>query len=105
MRGICPPHGRFHPQYGQLYACGLFAWAGNQQYPGGFYRIRPTGKPLCTPIGLHARSDGLAVTFTGPLDRRTAAQADRYAVATWSLRRTPEYGSSHPDEQTLPIAP
>ena len=46
---------RFHPQNGQLYACGMFAWAGNQTEPGGFYRVRYTGKPVHLPIGLHAR--------------------------------------------------
>ena len=27
--------GRFHPTDGQLYTCGMFAWAGNQTVPGG----------------------------------------------------------------------
>ena len=36
--------GRFHPADGQLYCCGMFAWAGNQTQPGGFYRVRYTGK-------------------------------------------------------------
>src|SRR5690606_24509739 len=37
--------GRFHPDEGQLYAAGMFAWAGNKVKDGGFYRIRATGKP------------------------------------------------------------
>ncbi len=37
--------GRFHPTDGQLYTCGMFAWAGNRTQPGGFYRVRYTGKP------------------------------------------------------------
>ena len=41
---------RFHPTDGQLYVCGMFAWAGNQQAPGGLYRIRSTGKPVA-PAG------------------------------------------------------
>ncbi len=36
--------GRFHPVSGQLYCCGMFAWAGDQTQPGGFYRVRYTGK-------------------------------------------------------------
>ena len=50
--------GRFHPDDGQLYACGMFAWAGNQTQPGGFYRVRYTGKPAWVPLGLSARKDG-----------------------------------------------
>src|SRR6185369_12322643 len=47
MRGV------FHPQNGQLYTCGLFGWAGNKTKPGGFYRVRYTGKPLHMANGLH----------------------------------------------------
>ncbi len=50
--------GRFHPIDGQLYACGMFAWAGTQVQPGGFYRLRYTGKPLDVPVGLSARRGG-----------------------------------------------
>jgi cytochrome c5/sugar lactone lactonase YvrE len=47
--------GRFHPANGQLYACGLYGWAGNRQSDGGFYRVRATGKPAYVATGLHAR--------------------------------------------------
>ena len=50
--------GRFHPTNGHLYTCGMFAWAGNQQQPGGFYRVRVTGKPMYLPIQLHATDVG-----------------------------------------------
>jgi hypothetical protein len=33
--------GRFNPADGQLYTCGLYAWAGNRQHPGGFFREPP----------------------------------------------------------------
>ena len=91
--------GRFHPGNGQLYACGMFAWAGNQTQPGGFYRVRDTGKPMFLPVGLSARKDGMAITFTDPLDPETAADPSRYAARTWSLKRTVNYGSDHYDEQ------
>ena len=32
--------GRFNPIDEHLYACGMFAWAGNATQPGGFYRLR-----------------------------------------------------------------
>src|SRR5262249_37584041 len=91
--------GRFHPGSGQLYCCGMFAWAGNQTQPGGFYRVRYTGKPLYVPVGLSARRDGMAITFSGPLDPKTAADPKNYAVKTWSLRRSEKYGSDHYDEK------
>jgi len=95
--------GRFHPVNGQLYLCGMFAWAGNREQPGGLYRLRATGKPAHVPIGLHARKGGLAITFSDPLDRASAADAAHYAVSTWSLKRTVNYGSKHHDEATLGV--
>jgi hypothetical protein len=96
--------GRFHPTNGQLYACGMFAWAGNQTAPGGLYRIRYTGKPVYVPIGLHARRDGVEIKFTGPLARDLATDPQRYTVRTWSLKRTENYGSNHYDERQLRVA-
>jgi len=96
--------GRFHPTTGELYACGMFAWGGNQQQPGGFYRIRRTGKPVYLPIGLNARPGGMAITFTGELDRQSATNVKNYSVKTWEIRRTAEYGSEDFDEKSLTIA-
>jgi putative heme-binding domain-containing protein len=91
--------GRFHPTNGQLYACGLFAWAGDRTQPGGFYRLRATGKPMFMPVELHAREKSLAITFTGRLDRKAAADPSRYSARIWSLKRTANYGSDHYDER------
>jgi hypothetical protein len=88
----------------RLSACGLFAWAGDRTQPGGFYRVRATGKPIVVPIGLHARRRGLTIRFTQPIDRKTAAEAARYTARTWSLRRTVNYGSDHYDERPARIA-
>jgi putative heme-binding domain-containing protein len=96
--------GRFHPTNGQLYACGLFAWAGDRTQPGGFYRLRATGKPMFVPVELHARRNTLAITFTGRLDRKAAADPSRYSARTWSLKRTVNYGSDHHDERPARIA-
>ena len=96
--------GRFSEADGQLYVCGMFAWAGNVTQPGGFYRIRATGRPAHAPIGLAAKKNGMSITFTEPLDPATATDAARYAVQTWSLKRTANYGSKHFDEQTLRVA-
>ena len=96
--------GRFHPGDGQLYVCGLVGWSSNKIKPGGFYRVRYTGRPVHLPVELHARRDGLALTFTGPLDADSAADAGSYAVSRWTYRRTANYGSkdyklSQPDQE------
>ena len=96
--------GRFHPGNGQLYACGLFAWAGDQTQPGGFYRIRATGKPMFLPIGLNARKDAMVLTFTDPLDAKRRPTHRRYTAKTWSIKRTVNYGSDHHDERPAKIA-
>jgi putative heme-binding domain-containing protein len=97
--------GRFHPGSGQLYACGLFGWAGDRTQPGGFYRLRATGnKPIVVPVGLAARRRGIAITFTGRLDRKTASDPARYTARVWSLKRTRNYGSDHYDERPVRIS-
>jgi putative heme-binding domain-containing protein len=111
--GVCPfplkpfPTGimrpRFHPQNGQLYVCGMFAWAGNQHEPGGFFRVRYTGKPVYLPVGLQARKRGIAVTFSSRLDRDVATDTENYAVQTWTIRRSAKYGSDHYNEERSKI--
>jgi putative heme-binding domain-containing protein len=96
--------GRFNPADGQLYTCGMYAWAGNQQQPGGFYRVRHTGKPMYLPVGLKAKRTGLEITFSGALDRDSAGDARRYAVKMWSLKRSAKYGSDHYDEKPVGVS-
>ncbi len=96
--------GRFHPDDGQLYCCGMFAWAGNQQQPGGLYRVRYTGKPVHLPVGLSAHSDGMEIKFAGAVDRDAASDPSNYSVNTWDLKRTANYGSKHYHEQRLTIS-
>ncbi len=95
--------GRFHPVDGQLYCCGMFAWAGNQQEPGGLYRVRCTGKPVHLPIGLSASVDGIEIRFSGAVDRSSASDPSNYSVNTWDLKRTANYGSKHFNEKRLSV--
>ena len=85
--------GRFHPGDGQLYACGLFGWAGNKTRPGGFYRLKHTGKPVHVPVAINALKEGVSLTFTHKLDPETAADPESYLVKRWSYKRTRNYGS------------
>jgi putative heme-binding domain-containing protein len=95
--------GRFSSVDGQLYICGLFGWAGDRTQPGGFYRIRATGKPLFVPIGLSARRNSLAITFTGRLNEKGTCEPSHYMAKTWSLKRTANYGSEHHNERPVRI--
>ena len=99
--GIMRP--RFHLTDGHLYVCGMFAWAGNQVVPGGFYRVRPTGKPIDLPIGLKARSGGVQLAFTDPLDVQSIAP-ESFEVKVWGLKRSQNYGSKHIGEKSLTVA-
>jgi hypothetical protein len=94
---------RFHPLDGQLYTCGMYAWAGSRTQPGGFYRVRYTGKPVDLPIGLNAISSGMEIKFTDALDANNASDTKNYEVRIWDLKRSKEYGSKHLNEQSLPV--
>jgi putative heme-binding domain-containing protein len=96
--------GRFHPDNGQLYLCGMYAWAGNQRQPGGFYRLRYTGKPLHMPVGLNATTEGMVVTFTDPLDPESAKTVNNWNVTTWGLKRSSRYGSDHLNTKRLTVS-
>jgi putative heme-binding domain-containing protein len=95
--------GRFSPRDGQLYCCGMFAWAGNATQPGGLYRIRYTGRPMTTPIGLAARRGRFEITFSEAIDKAVVSDTANYTVKTWSLKRTANYGSDHFDEKPLRV--
>ncbi|MFT5126301.1 MAG: cytochrome c5, partial [Verrucomicrobiales bacterium] len=90
--------GRFHPTNGQLYACGMFAWAGTQSQPGGFYRMRYTEKSAHLPVELHAKKTGMELTFSEALDPELAKHG-KFEVSTWDLKRSGGYGSKHYNTQ------
>ncbi len=98
--GIMRP--RFHPTDGHLYVCGMYAWAGNRIAPGGFYRVRYTGKPADLPVGLKAKAGGVELTFTDALDAK-AVDAKSFDVKVWGLKRSKDYGSKHIDEKPLTV--
>jgi hypothetical protein len=85
--------GRFRPTDGQLYAAGLFGWASDKTRPGGFYRVRYTGKALHLPSALRATHQGMVIRFVCALDKDTALDAENYAVSQFGYHRTANYGS------------
>jgi hypothetical protein len=94
--------GRFHPEDGQLYACGMFAWAGTQQQAGGFYRIRKTEHPAFLPTDLKASREGLTFTMSDPIES-SSAEPSSFTVKTWDLKRTKNYGSKHYNEKEIAV--
>jgi mono/diheme cytochrome c family protein len=93
--------GRFAPD-GSLFACGMFAWAGNATAPGGFHRIRHLGGPVHLPLSVHAKRGRLEVVFSDALDASSIVPgAFRFRV--WSLKRTSDYGSPDLNEHALEI--
>ena len=97
--------GRFHPGNGHLYLAGMSAWATNQMdQPGGFYRIRATGRPAHVVTDMHAKKIGIDLVFSDPLDARTAADVANFKVTTWSLLRSEKYGSARLNVKELKIA-
>lgn len=95
--------GRFNPRDGQLYCCGLFAWAGNQTQPGGFYRVRYTGQPVYLPTQLKAVKTGINITYSDTLDASSVGDVKNYYVKVWDLKRSAAYGSQHYNERELKV--
>lgn len=96
--------GRFSPVDGQLYGCGMFAWAGNRQQPGGFYRIRYTGQPACQPVTLHTEKGKIRIGFSDPIHPDTIKGISAWEVRAWDLQRTSKYGCKHLNERVWNIS-
>ena len=61
--------------------------------------MRYTGKPANLPVGLNVAKEGVRITFSNEVDADSASDPSKYAVKTWSLKRTANYGSRHYDER------
>ncbi|MGC6458081.1 MAG: DUF6797 domain-containing protein [Akkermansiaceae bacterium] len=88
--------GRFHPSDGQLYGCGMFAWAGTQRQAGGFYRIRKTTSPALLPTKIEAKGNTVTLTLS---DSIGSISPSDFKVKAWDLKRTRNYGSKHYNER------
>jgi hypothetical protein len=96
--------GRFHPTTGELYLCGLSAWASSQTLQeGGLYRLRPTGRPMHLPVSWRVGSKDVEITFSDPLPAEVLGDVRRYTFSRWNLKRSANYGSPRLDERALPI--
>ena len=97
--------GRFHPENGYLYACGMSAWGTSQMMKGGgLYRLRYTGKTIPVPVSLNVKESGLKLTFLSDLNSNEANNLQNYEIKTWDLVRSSKYGSDRYNIKTLDIA-
>ncbi len=95
---------RFHPGDGQMYACGMTAWATSQVLQaGGLYRIRKTDNPLNLATSLNTFSNGIKLNFPNSFDKENALNIENYKIKTWQLKRTHRYGSKRYDEKELSV--
>ncbi|MFK7852411.1 MAG: DUF6797 domain-containing protein [Akkermansiaceae bacterium] len=96
--------GRFSPDDGQLYSCGMFAWAGNRQEPGGFFRVRHTGQPAHQPVALTTSPSTVTIGFSDPIDPASAEDLSAWNIRAWDLKRTKRYGSQHFNEREWKVS-
>ena len=85
--------GRFNPADGQLYLAGLRVWQSGGARFGAFHRVRYTGKPVYMPTQLEVKQNGIAITFTNPVDAVFAVDDQNYSIDQWNYQWTKEYGS------------
>lgn len=91
--GSSAMRGRFHPQDGQLWVCGLKGWQTNAARLGAFQRVRMTGKPMRLPVAMDINRAGIKLTFSEPLDRELAADPKSWNLSWWDYVWGPQYGS------------
>ena len=90
---------RFHPEDGQMYACGLNAWGSNQVIQdGGIYRVRYTGMPAQLPTSLTVHDKGIEISFSEAIDP-SFADPIYFTAESWELKRTHFYGSKRYNEK------
>ena len=85
--------GRFSPHDGQLYVSGLKGWASAAVDDGCLQRVRYTGRPVTMPIDRRTYANGMAITFSDPLDPATAEDPGSYHLEQWNYRYSAAYGS------------
>jgi hypothetical protein len=90
LSGVC--RGRFRPSDGHLYVCGLNGWQTAAKADGCVQRVRYTGKPFDLPVRLAVDGDTVRLTFSRPLDVRSAGP-QRFRAAWWNYHWSGDYGS------------
>jgi len=95
---------RFNDRDGQLYIAGLKGWQTRAGGPGGFDRVRYTGKPLNMPLRFRVTDKAIRITFSDALEPASATNADNWSNETYNTRWTSAYGSKTHDKREPRIA-
>jgi hypothetical protein len=85
---------RINPKDGQPWITGLKGWQTSANLDGMLARVRYTGKPVVMPLEWHVKKDGVAITFTNPLEKASATDAQNWLVEQWNYHWTQDYGSA-----------
>lgn len=78
-------------------------WAATGKEPYGIQRLVWTGKTPFEMKTITSKPDGFDVTFTLPVDRKTAENPESYSLNSFTYRYHKTYGSPIEDARTLPI--
>ena len=65
--------------------------------------MRYTGEPVVAPVKINAVTGGVKLEFATQLDKKSAEEISNYAIKTWALKRTRNYGSSHYDKKVIQL--
>ncbi len=85
--------GRFNPRDGQLYISGMTGWGSYTPDDGCFQRVRYTGDRVQLPADFHVYQNGVAVTFSEPIDASLAEDTAQQFAQCWNYRYSGAYGS------------
>lgn len=92
---------------GALYIGGIGApgnWqAGNGHLWYGLQRLEYNGESTFEMLAVRAKSNGMEIEFTQPLQPGEGWQPDDYEVSQWYYKPTIEYGGPKMDEKSLKI--
>ena len=78
-------------------------WASTGKEPFGLQKLNWTGRNPFEMQSVQAHSDGFLITFTEPIDRRSAANPDSYSVTDFTFKYHHLYGSPVIDQQKRTI--
>jgi len=78
-------------------------WASTGTKPFTFERVRFTGKVPTEMKTMSANKDGFTLTFTQPIDQKSASDLANYSMKTWTYIYQEKYGSPQVDQTTPEI--
>jgi hypothetical protein len=100
--GIIPA--RLDQEKGILFSGGSNrGWASRGTKPFSFDRVKWTGKTPFEMLTMYAEPDGFSLTFTEPVDEKSAADPASYSMEAWTYIYHKDYGSPEVDKATPTI--